>query len=304
MNIDFAEISDIDLWGQFAQEFLCNLGFQVEAPLRRFPEDGYDFCVSEQVSGKFGVTSFRWLVSCRHKASTRLAVKESDEVDVLERVLHNGVDGFIGFYSTSAAQALVTHLDSLKSNGNIKEHKILDAKFIEGHLTTPGFDLIAARFFPNFALGRQSIHIYQDKYLPIQCEHCQKDLLATLYTDDNQGVIVRLRQRKIDRDVPDNITMVYCACKGECDEQLQTKYCQNSNQSTASWASISDLVIPSSFLERIILLINQIGRDGIIYEQEALQKEIYLFRALAQRTLRPAVAGELIRTKKMLIGNE
>jgi hypothetical protein len=305
MNIDFNEIpAESELWGQFAQDFLCNIGFHVESQLVRVPEDGCDFCVVEQISGKFNLVPFKWLVSCRHKASTRIAVKESEEVDVIERIVRNKVDGFIGFYSTSAAQALTLHLESLKVNGNIKDYKIMDSKFIESHLTTIGFDLISSRYFPNFALGRQAIHIYQDKYLPLRCECCQKDLLETLYTTNNQGVIVRLRLRKNDPDTIDTITKVYFACKGECDEQLQMKYCLNSSQSTASWALVKDLIIPSAFLERAIFLLSQIGHDGVIYNKEALDAEVYLLRALAQRTLRPATQGELVRTKRMLINNE
>lgn len=306
MNIDFNEIpAEGELWGQFAQDFMCNLGFQVESQLSRQPDDGCDFCVVEQVAGKFNLVQFKWLVSCRHKSHTRLAVKESEEAEVLERILRNKVDGFIGFYSTSAVPTLSLHLESLKANGNIKDYKIMDARFIESHLTTPGFDLIASHYFPNFALGRQSVHIYQDKYLPINCECCHKDLLETLYTENNQGVVVRLRSRKNNiADTTEKIAKVYFACKGECDERLQTVYCKNSSYSTVSWAAISDLVIPSAFLERIVVLLGQVGREGVVYESEAFDAEIYLFRALAQRTLRPATTGETLRTKRMLINGE
>jgi hypothetical protein len=302
MNIDFNEIpAESELWGQFAQDFLCNLGFRVNTQLVRVPDDGCDFCAFEQVLGKFNIVSFKWLVSCRHRSPTRLAVKESEEASAIERIVRNKVDGFIGCYSTAAVPALTLHLESLKTNGTIKDYKIMDSKIIESYLTTPGFDLLTSRYFPHFALGRQAVHIYQDKYLPIRCEHCQKDLLETLYTTNNQGVVVRLRLRKNNPDTMDTITKVYFACKGECDEQLQTKYCKHSSQSTASWASISDLIIPSAFLERAVVLLNQVGRDGVIYEPEALDAEMYLLRALAQRTLRPAAQGELIRTKRMLI---
>jgi hypothetical protein len=307
MNIDFNEIStESDLWGQFAQDFMRNLGFNIESQLIKLSDDSYEFCISEQASGKFNWIPFKWLVSCRHKSSTRLAVKESEEAESLERIIRNNADGFIGFYSTSASPAILLHLDSLKTKGNIKDYKIIDSKFIEPYLTTPAFDLITSRYFPNYALGRQAIHIYQEKYLPINCEHCKKDLLETLYTNDNQGVVVRLRLRKSEpeQELPDTITKVYFACKGECDEQLQTKYCKNTTQSTASWAFISDLIIPSAYLERVVALINQIGRDGVVYEPEALETEEYLCRALAQRTLRPPAAGEIIRTKKMLINDK
>ncbi|MDR2171165.1 MAG: hypothetical protein LBP59_13560 [Planctomycetaceae bacterium] len=288
MNIDFNEIPfDGELWGQFAQEFMSNLGFKVYSPSYKLSDDGYDFCVIEHVGGKFNWTPFKWLVSCRHKSHNRLAVKEPDEVDILERIIRNKVDGFIGFYSTSAAPAFSSYLESIKSDGIIKDYKIIDSKFIETYLLTAGFDLVASHYFPKFALGKQAVHIYQDKYLPVCCEYCQKDLLETLYTNNNQGVVVRLRLRKSDENVADTITQVYFACKGECDEQLQAKYCNNTSQSTASWALLSDLVVPSAFLERVVVLLNQIGRDGVIYSKEALETEEYLCRALAQKTLRP-----------------
>ncbi|MDR1052625.1 MAG: hypothetical protein LBL39_00460, partial [Planctomycetaceae bacterium] len=105
-------------------------------------------------------------------------------------------------------------------------------------------------------------------------------------------------------DTTEKIAKVYFACKGECDERLQTVYCKNSSYSTVSWAAISDLVIPSAFLERIVVLLGQVGREGVVYESEAFDAEIYLFRALAQRTLRPATTGETLRTKRMLINGE
>ncbi|MDR0338347.1 MAG: hypothetical protein LBI18_14830, partial [Planctomycetaceae bacterium] len=89
MNLfDFTEIpADGERWVRFAKDFLQLFGFHIETPPYRDTENIFDFVAVEQIPGKFNYHPFRWLVSCRHKAATRTAVKENEEADILERLL-------------------------------------------------------------------------------------------------------------------------------------------------------------------------------------------------------------------------
>ncbi|MDR2641561.1 MAG: hypothetical protein LBC74_02080 [Planctomycetaceae bacterium] len=288
MNLfDFTEIpADGEHWVRFAQEFLQLFGFHIETPPYRDTENVFDFCAVEQISGKFNSHPFRWLVSCRHKAATRTAVKESEEADILERLLRSRADGFIGFYSTSASSALEFYLAELKNRFLVKGYRILDAKFLEMYLATPGFARISFRYFPNYAQTHPVLHLVDNNYLPILCEHCRKDLFKTLFTENQEGVIVRLRRRKETPTETEIIANLYVACKGECDAELQAKYCSEKKLNTVGWTDLSDLVDSSAFLDWTLSLLRKIGTDELTYTTSALEKELYLLKALAQYTLR------------------
>ena len=300
--IDFTEIpAEGDRWTLFAQDFLQHLGFHIERSSYRDAESMYDFCAVEQVPGRFNSYPIRWLVSCRHKAATRTAVKEGEELGVLERILRNKADGFLGFYSTQASPALIQHVSDFKEKSLIKDFRFFDSKFLESQLVSPAFGRIVSRYFPNYAQTRRVAAPVGGEYLPIRCDHCHKDLLETLYSEDHQGVAVRLMRRK---SVPDEVKViadVYTACKGACDERLQTIYCNGTLLSAADWISLSDLVMPPVFLERIISILDQIGKDAVTYSPQALAKEQYLLRALAQRTLRESSNGEIQRAKTLML---
>lgn len=299
--IDFNEIpAEGERWMQFARDFMQNLGFHVELPSYRGAENAFDLYATEQIRGTFNLQPFRWLVSCRHKAATRTAVKESEEIDILERVLRCKADGFIGFYSTPASSALNLHLSELKKNGHLKDYRLFDAKCIESYLVTPAFSRIATRFFPNYAQTHRIVHLFQDAYFPVRCGHCDKDLLESLLQENHQGVVVRLRRRREESDELEVISEVYFACKGSCDERLQAKYCTGNLLSAAAWANIADLIMPPVFLERVAALIDQLGKDQTIFSPQALAKEDYLIRALAQVVLRESSKEEKLKAQTIL----
>ncbi|MDR0705634.1 MAG: hypothetical protein LBF88_11680 [Planctomycetaceae bacterium] len=302
MNLfDFTEIpADGERWVRFAQDFLQLFGFHIETPTYRDAENMFDFCAVEQVSGKFNSHPFRWLVSGRHKAATRIAVKESDETNILERLLRSRADGFIGFYSTTASPALGFYLTELKNRLLIKDYRILDAKFLEMYLATPGFARISFRYFPNYAQTHQVLHLVEDNYLPILCEHCRKDLLKTLFTENQAGVIVQLRRRKKTQTETEVIANIYAACKGDCDAELQARYCNEKKLNAVGWTNISDLVDSSAFLDRTLSLLRKIGTAELTYTASALAKELYLLKAIAQYTLRESTAKTAPSAQKIM----
>jgi hypothetical protein len=301
MNLfDFTEIpADGEYWVRFAKDFLQLFGFHIETPSYRDTENVFDFCAVEQVSGKFNYHPFRWLVSCRHKAATRTAVKESDESNILERLLRCRADGFIGFYSTPIAPALEFYLTELKNRFLVKDYRILDAKFLEMYLAAPGFARIAFRYFPNYAQTHQVLHLVENDYLPILCEHCRKDLLKTLFTENQESVLVRLRHRKETPQEAEVIANIYVACKGDCDAKLQAKYCSGKKLNTVGWTALSDLTDSSAFLDWTLSLLRKIGTDEFTYTTSALEKELYLLKAVAQYTLRESNGKNTLSAQKI-----
>ena len=290
---DFNEIpAEGERWLQFARDFMQHLGFHIETPSYRDAENVFDFCAVEHVPGKFNLLPFRWLVSCRHKASMRTSVKESEEANVLERVLRCRADGFIGFYSSQVSPALEYRLSELKAGAQIRDYRFFDAKVLAGYLSTPEFGRIVSRYFPNHAKTHGVLHLVAEEYLPICCENCNTDLLQALFAEDRKGVLVSLRRQKKSVDEMEVVADMYTACKGACDEELQSKYCRGTTLNAAGWVDLSDLVKPSFFLERLITMIDQIGNDEVTFSAAALEKEKYLIRALAQYVLRESGDGE------------
>ena len=301
MNMfDFNEIpAEGERWMLFAKDFMQQLGFHIESPPHRDPDGKYDFVAVEQVPGKFNLLPFRWLVSCQHKASTRTAVKESDEIDILERVLRCRADGFIGFYSTPISASLENRIAELKDKAQIKDYRLFDAKSLESYLTSPAFGRVVARYFPGYVKTYGVLHLVGDEYLPIRCEHCNKDLLEAVFNSGPQGVVVGLRRRKKALDEMEVVADLYAACKGTCDEQLQSKYCNGTTLDAAEWIEIFNLVSPPMFLERLMALVDRLGNDEVIFSPQALEKEKYLIRALAQYVLRDFADGERQWSRKV-----
>lgn len=104
--IDFTEIQNGEVWELFARDFLEAYGFYIESPPSRGADDGKDMLVTERLGGRLGTYEFKWLVSCKHKATSQRSVSEQDEQNILERLRAFGADGFIGFYSTIASSGL------------------------------------------------------------------------------------------------------------------------------------------------------------------------------------------------------
>lgn len=296
---DFTEIpADGDRWMLFAQDFLRQFGFRIEPVSAHETDNVNDFVAVETTEGAFGKISFRWLVSCRHKASTRTGVKEIDESNLLERVLRNKADGFLGFYSTPATQALQEILREYKEKKLLKGFRLIDPKYLESRLTSREFSRLVLRFFPKYSQIHRPIVPIADDYLPLICENCGKDLLESLFSDNHPGVIVKLCRPKEDPGDMDAIHDIYIACKGECDEQLQNKHCSATGLNAASWVNLTDLVSPPLYLGYILSILEQMADDRTVYTPSAMEKETHLIRAMAQRCLREPIEEEILLARK------
>lgn len=300
-QVDFNEIpSEGDRWQAFARDFLVEIGFHIESISPPIVEGNQDFCAVEQIQGKFNFHPFRWMVSPKHKASTRTAVKESEEPDIEERLLRAKADGFLGFYSTPASPALLHALSELRVKGFLRDYKIFDTKIIDSYLHTVGFARLLARYFPNVAAQSRPLHLVEDEYLPLKCDHCGKDLLEALYREDHKSIVARVAQRPASSDEPTLIHDLYYACMGTCDETLQNVYLKGRLHSASSVVPLADLVAPPLYLMRVLNLIDRLDSPQYGYTEGALEKEKYLFRALAQRVMVDPTDDEIAHAKKLM----
>jgi hypothetical protein len=295
--IDFKEISyEDDTWELFARDFLAAKGFYIEYAPDRGADSGKDMLVTENLSGNLNTYQFRWLVSCKHFASSGSSVRLKDEPDILERLSAFRADGFIGLYSTIASSGLNNRLNSLRNEKTMKDFAIFDHKLIENLLITVGYSHLLMRYFPN-SYKKKPLHFVTDQYEPLKCKKCDKDILLALFEQPYGANLNRIYNW--DKETGKNyIQDVYCACAYECDGYLERIYAKSGLMS--GWIAISDLVIPIEFLRYLFATMNRI-RDGIdIYTDDAYKKEKAILIALSQRVLRYITEEEKERYKLLL----
>jgi len=298
--IDFTEISyDSDDWELFARDFLAELGFTIESPPDRGPDQGKDMLVLETVSGKLHHYTFRWLVSCKHFATSGNAVNESkDEPNILERMRSFQADGFLGFYSTIASSGLNGRLRELRNNVDIRDYQIFDHKRIEDYLMRLGFSRIFTRYFPESVKHVRPLHKVLDEYVPIACDVCGKDLLEALYQEPYSGLVAQVEVH----DKASGITTIermYFACKGECDKRMEDA-CRREFDTMAAWKDLSDLVIPADLLRWIMATLNRLRSGEYRYTDRAFQKEKELIMGLSQKVFREMTERERERVRDLI----
>ncbi|MBI5016840.1 MAG: restriction endonuclease [Deltaproteobacteria bacterium] len=290
--MDFTEIRyDSDDWELFARDFLSELGFTIESPPDRGPDQGKDLLALESVVGKLHSYTFRWLVSCKHFAQSGKAVNESkDEPNILERMRAFRADGFLGFYSTLPSSGLNTRLCALRSGGDIRDYQIFDHRLIEEHLLRLGFSRILCRYFPKSSKTIRPLHKLISEYLPIACDVCGKDLLEALYRENYKGLVAQVH---IPDEQPgiERVEEIYFACKGKCDKQLQKLYWQK-YKTSCGWKDLSDLAMPTEFLRWIMATLNRLRSGEYRYTDSAFDKEKHLILALSQKVFREMTERE------------
>jgi hypothetical protein len=297
--IDFTEIPpDTDDWELFARDFLLELGFTIESPPDRGPDQGKDLLVLESFAGKLHSYTFRWLVSCKHFAQSGKAVNESkDEPNILERMRAFRADGFLGFYSTLASSGLNSRLRDLRSHSDIRDYQIFDHRLIEGYLLWLGFSRILCRYFPKSSKDIRPLHKVIDEYIPIKCDVCGKDLLEALYRENYTGLIAQI-EISDDKAGVERVEEMYFACKGKCDKQLQKLYWQKYHTS-CGWKDLSDLAIPAEFLRWIMATFNRLRSGQYGYSDSAFKKEKALIMALSQKVFREMTERERERVREL-----
>ncbi len=276
--LDFKEIQNPEAWELFARDFLQKLGFYIESSPDRGPDGGKDILITETLNGKVGQYKFRWLVSCKHNAVSNISVSETEEYNILERVASFNADGFIGFYSTVASSGLNNRLKQLTEAGRLKDFRVFDHKLVEQYLIGIGFSTLLMRYFPEGYKKIKPLNIVFDKYYPLECEVCGKDLLESMFVDKMNGVIAFVENRSSNQ-----IEDIYIACKGNCDKQKENSY--RSAGYTTSWQGILDLANPALFIKYIMATLNNMQDGTISYSDKAFKKEKDFILKMSQKVL-------------------
>lgn len=296
--IDFKEIDSYgEIWELFSRDFLQESGFYIESSIDRGPDGKKDLIISELLNGNLGKYKFKWLVSCKHFANRAESnsVKEADEPNILERVKSFNCDGFIGFYSTVPSSGLNTRLNQLKENKEIKDYRVFDYKLIENYLIRKGYSNLLMRYFPKSYIKIKPLHLILDKYVPLNCKVCDKDILEEMYNEQYFANYVQVYSYENNIN---HIHDVYWACKGECDNRLNHHYRKNEKLYT-NWEDIGDIVIPYKYLKWTIATLNQIESGNYVYDKTAFEKEKEFMIAMSQKTMREMTEEEKERVKTL-----
>ena len=117
-----------DTFELFTRDFLSFLGYRIVQDPDRGADGKKDMIVDEVIKGITSEYTIRWLVSCKHYAHSGVAVKDSDEINISDRLKQHHCDGFMGVYSTLASTSLSGVLQG-------QEHSIIfDHEKIESYL--------------------------------------------------------------------------------------------------------------------------------------------------------------------------
>src|SRR5260370_10788096 len=263
MLLDFKEIPEAhkgcglqDTFELFCREFLELLGLKIVQEPGRGADAGRDIIASEARSGVVGGTDFKWLVSCKHKAHSGTSVGETDEINISDRIKTSGCQGFLAVSSTLPSASLITRLDALGS-----EHSVLDREKIERNLLNKlgGLEL-AKRFFPlsveKYVLSNpKPAEIFSGQGI-LECPVCKKNV----FIEPSKSLIC------IWQDSERHIYDVYACCKGSCDRFLRESY--KKDRRFDGWIDLSDVVIPTLFLRKLITFMRNI-HAGRKVEEEA-----------------------------------
>jgi hypothetical protein len=282
--LDFKEIprankatGEQDAFELFARDVLECMGFRIVQGPARGADGGRDLVVEETRSGLVENTIIRWIVSCKHFASTGESVRPDDEKNVLERVGTTGCDGFLGFYSTLPSNGLS---ELLRGQSTI-EVKLFDHEEIERCLlASPKGRQLVERYFPSSAkqLKHTPAKVFGDEAARIECDYCGKNLLEppsgiwVIWKAYGEGDTGTRRHRYVD---------FHFACKGECDRimenRIKARYPPRGSVLDA-WDDIPDLAVPTVFIWKVMALLNGLVA-GDQYEPEVFEKVKHLMLA-------------------------
>lgn len=283
MILDFKEIPQANIGGGlqdtfelFSRDFLAFLGYRIVQGPDRGADGKKDLIVEEVIKGITSEYTIRWLVSCKHYAHSGAAVKDTDEINISERLKQHKCDGFMGVYSTLPATSLTGLLSGI-SNYQIFDREKIESKLLDninGHR-------LAARFFPESFRKYQIEHpipatIFSDQE-PLVCERCGKNL----FLETEHGNYVCLQSQPSDDEgnyIKDNekIKKIYFCCK-QCDRYLLTKY-RKDGFCDAGWYDIDDLLIPTIWIQKLMAFLNTI-QEGDGLDKDAFESMKHMFLA-------------------------
>lgn len=272
MILDFTEIPQAnkggglqDTFELFTRDFLQLLGYRIIESPDRGADGKRDLIVDEILSGISSEVTLRWLVSCKHYASSGSSVSDSDEINISDRLKQHGCDGFMGVYSTLPATSLAGVLKG-------QNHScVFDRERIESILLSNSDGLkIAARYFPEsykkYLIENPLPAKILGKIEPLQCAVCHRNLLES----DVPGLYVWLSPEGSEEL---KYIGIACVCKGKCDE---TYFSRSKSIKDTGWLDIEDLKNPTLWLRNLMAFMNEC-REENNYSDKAYKEMKMLF---------------------------
>ncbi len=302
MILDFKEIPKAnkgtgiqDTFELFTRDFLSFLGYRIVQDPDRGADGKKDLIVDEVIKGITSEYTIRWLVSCKHYAHSGRAVKDSDEINIGDRLRQHGCNGFMGVYSTLAATSLSGLLQGQK-NYIIFDHEKIESYLLgnlEGHR-------IACRYFPlsfkKYQLENPTPAKIFDEEAELCCDYCGKNLL--LESEHGNYVLLKNEDSEISGFEAKCID-IYFACCGKCDYILQKKF-QAKGIFDMGWESIDELCIPTIWLMRFMAFINGIQKKHDMSDA-AFEKTKKLFINTFPYVARHLTQKETMRVRELLM---
>ena len=304
MILDFNEIPRAnsagglqDTFELFSRDFLEYIGFEILHHPDRGPDGKKDLIVKEDRIGIGGITTIKWLVSCKHYAHSKRSVSDTDEPDIIDRLRAHDCQGFIGVYSTLPQTTLNDKLHKFIPK---IQFQIYDKERIEKELLEhPNGIKLARRYFPisieKFINQNPKPKKIFKEIPAINCENCQSDLLINkngifvLLKETNDPITNELRFKN------QEIKYAYFSCKGDCDNKLKSKYIEQGLLSS-EWGIIDDLMIPTLFLNNIVAYINRLMEHTVSQEAHEQMKQLYI-------NVFPHIIRELTHEEKERVSN-
>lgn len=263
MVLDFKEIPEAnkgtglqDTFELFTRDFLSFLGYRIVQDPDRGADGKKDLIVDEVISGITSEYTIRWLVSCKHYAHSSNSVKDSDEINISDRLKQHHCDGFMGVYSTLAATSLTGMLQG-QEKYVIFDHEKIESFLlsnIEGHK-------IACRYFPESFKKYQienptPAKIFGEESV-IYCDCCGKNLLL----ESEHGNYVLLKEEDYENDgYQKQYKDMYFACRGECDRILEDRF-RKEGMFYCGWEEIDELCNPTIWLMHFMAFVNGIQKE-------------------------------------------
>lgn len=252
-----------DTFEMFARDFLKFMGFRVISNPDRGPDGGKDVLVEELRTGVGGETRVRWLVSCKHKASSGASVTPTDDANILDRVTSNKCQGFIGFYSTIASAGLNTLLSGLPVESHVYDRESIEAQLLN---SSAGLKL-AQRYFPK-SLEKWTVNnpkpakIFRETP-KLNCCVCGKDLL----TQEDKGIVTLWQDiGTLGEPRKTKHLHVHWSCRGHCDRIFRDH--MHKKRLIDGWEDIADVMTPTIYAKWVMTIMNEL-REGDTYSDEA-----------------------------------
>ena len=150
-------------WEQFAALFFECLGYRIVKPPSLGQDGGADIIIANNIRTD--------IVSCKHYIASARSVGVTDEVSILERVIQQNANGFIGFYSTYITSSLQTRIEEIQNNFGIS-FEIYNNMSISYYI--PQLPTSILLLFGNI---KDANFLHGDEYVPLKCNYCGCDIL-------------------------------------------------------------------------------------------------------------------------------